>query len=236
MTKFVTQAAAGLLMQKELEYLGKVLTDPEHPFVVILGGAKVSDKIEIIQNLLKTADVLLIGGAMAYTFLKANRVEIGQSLVELDKLDLARNLERQAKERGVRLVLPLDHVVVDKTDQEAAPKTLKIKSTRSGQAGLDIGPETVKAFSAEIEKAKMVLWNGPMGMFELKPFDRGTVAIARAVASSEATTIVGGGDSVAAVTEAGVADKISHISTGGGASLEFLSGVELPGVTALTDK
>lgn len=236
MTKFVSQSAAGLLMQKELEYLGKVLVDPEKPFVVILGGAKVSDKIEIIQNLLKTADALLIGGAMAYTFLKANRVEIGQSLVELDKLELARNLEKEAKQKGVKLILPMDHVVVDKSNQDAAPRTIPIGKTRPGQAGLDIGLGTVKLFSAEIEKAKMVLWNGPMGMFELKPFDRGTVAVARSVANSTATSIVGGGDSVAAVTEAGVADKISHISTGGGASLEFLSGIELPGVAALTNK
>jgi len=236
MTKFVSQAAAGLLMQKELEYLGRVLRDPEKPFVVILGGAKVSDKIEIIQNLLKTADAVLIGGAMAYTFLKANRVETGQSLVELDKLELARSLEKDAKQRGVKFLLPIDHVVVDKSNQDAAPRTIPINKTRAGQAGLDIGLDTVKLFSAEIEKAKMVLWNGPMGMFELKPFDRGTVALARAVANSSATSIVGGGDSVAAVTEAGIADKISHISTGGGASLEFLSGIELPGVAALTDK
>ncbi len=240
-THFVKQAAAGLLMQKELQYLGKALEDPERPFVVILGGAKVSDKIAVIENLLKTANAILIGGAMTYTFLKSQGVETGRSLVEEDKLDLARELLTGAREQQVELVLPPDNVVVEKAAWDSDPKTAtprvcSVRNIQPQEAGLDIGPDSIEHFSNKIEAARTIVWNGPMGMFEHPPFDRGTRAIAKAVASSGATSIVGGGDSVAAITEAGVADSISHVSTGGGASLEFLAGDILPGVAALTDK
>jgi len=236
MTKFFDKVAAGFLMEKELEYLGKALSNPEHPFVVILGGAKVSDKIEVIENLLKSADALLIGGAMAYTFLKSQGVNVGNSLVEDDKLDTAREITEKARQRNVKLELPIDHVVADKFDPVRNRRTIPVIATTEGWVGLDIGPQTIKKFSDEIAGAKTIVWNGPMGMFEQKPFDQGTIAIAQAVATSGALSIVGGGDSVAAVTQAGLADKITHISTGGGASLEFLSGLTLPGVEALTDK
>jgi phosphoglycerate kinase len=235
-TRFVGQAAAGLLMEKELEYLGHVLRSPEKPFVVILGGAKVSDKIEVIDNLLKLADTILIGGAMAYTFLKAEGKEVGKSLVEDDKLELARNIEKEAEARSVALLLPTDHVCMDKADETVPPRTVDISLTGEADAGLDIGPHTIERYAERIKGAKTIFWNGPMGMFERKPFDEGTVAIARAVAASGATSVVGGGDSVAAIGEAGLTDQITHISTGGGASLEFLSGQELPGVAALTKK
>ncbi len=237
-TRFVSKAAAGLLMQKELEYLGKATTNPEKPFVAIIGGAKVSDKIGVIRNLLTKVDALLIGGAMAYTFLKAQGKQVGKSLVEEDKLDLAKDLLAEAQKKNVRLLLPYDHVIAEKIDGSA--KT-SIVSTDQGipadQMGLDIGPETVKSFSDEISRAKTIVWNGPMGVFEVAPFAKGTMKIAQAVAAnSGATSIVGGGDSVAAVHQSGLADKITHISTGGGASLEFLEGKKLPGVEALTDK
>jgi phosphoglycerate kinase len=235
-TRFVAQSAAGLLMEKELEYLGRVLESPEKPFVVILGGAKVSDKIEVIDNLLKRADTILIGGAMAYTFLKAEGKPIGKSLVEDDKLELAHNIEREAETRSVGLHLPVDHVCTNRSDETIPPRTIEIGLTGSDDAGLDIGPETVADYAKRIRRAKTIFWNGPMGMFERKPFDEGTVAIARAVADSGATSIVGGGDSVAAIVQAELEDRITHISTGGGASLEFLSGQELPGVAALTKK
>lgn len=239
--RLVGKAAAGFLMEKELRYLGQVLESPEHPFVVILGGAKVSDKIAVIENLLKSADAILIGGAMAYTFLKSQGVETGRSLVEDDRLDLARELLARAKERGVSLVLPSDNVVVSKDvwasdPSKAEPRTCSVNDIKAGEAGLDIGPDAIKEFSAALSDAKTIVWNGPMGMFEHTPFDRGTRAIAEAVANAGGTTIVGGGDSVAAVTESGVADRITHVSTGGGASLEFLAGDVLPGVAALTDK
>jgi phosphoglycerate kinase len=237
-TRFLHQAAAGLLMQKELEYLGKATTKPEKPFVAILGGAKVSDKIEVIQNLLTKVDALLIGGAMAYTFLKAQGKQVGKSLVEDDKIALANELLAEAQSRNVRLLLPLDHVIAEKID--AAAKSSVVKADQGipdGQIGLDIGPETVAAFTQEIAGAKTIVWNGPMGVFEVAPFAKGTMKIAEAVAANRgATSIVGGGDSVAAVHQSGVADKITHISTGGGASLEFLEGKKLPGVEALTDK
>ena len=235
-TAFVAQSAAGLLMEKELEYLGRVLETPDHPFVVILGGAKVSDKIEVIDNLLKSADTILVGGAMAYTFLKSQGKPIGKSLVEDDKLDVARAVEKEAEARQVGLLLPSDHVCTNGANESAPPRTIDISLTGADDAGLDIGPETIACYAARIKSAKTILWNGPMGMFERKPFDEGTVAIARAVADSGATSVVGGGDSVAAVTQAGIADRISHISTGGGASLEFLSGRELPGVAALSHR
>ena len=236
--KFLPQAAAGLLMQKELEYLGKATTNPEKPFVAILGGAKVSDKIEVIRNLLNKVDALLIGGAMAYTFLKAQGKQVGKSLVEEDKIDLAKELLSEAQSRNVRLLLPLDHVVAEKIDATAKTSVVKTdEGIPDGQIGLDIGPETVAAFAQEIAGAKTIVWNGPMGVFEVSPFAKGTMKIAEAVAANRgATSIVGGGDSVAAVHQSGVAEKITHISTGGGASLEFLEGKKLPGVEALTDK
>jgi phosphoglycerate kinase len=240
-THFVEKSAAGFLMEKELAYLGKALENPDRPFVVILGGAKVSDKIAVIENLLKSADSILIGGAMAYTFLKSQGIETGRSLVEDDKLLLARELLTKAKDRGVEFLLPVDNTVVDKAawetnPQSAHPRTCSVKEIRPSEAGLDIGPEAIEEFSRRIASAKTIVWNGPMGMFEQRPFDRATRALAEAVASSGAVTIVGGGDSVAAVTQAGVADKITHVSTGGGASLEFLAGDTLPGVAALTNK
>lgn len=237
-TKFVKQAAAGLLMEKELAYLGKAISNPERPFLSILGGAKVSDKIEVVRNLMKLADVMLIGGAMAYTFLKSQGHPVGKSLVEDDKLDLARALLDEAKKKNFRLRLPVDHVLAE-SPSSTATKTTTIQDTPDGWMGLDIGPETIREYAREISKAKTILWNGPLGMFEKAAFAHGTLEIARAVAAATktgATTIIGGGDSVAAVEQAGVASQISHISTGGGASLEFLAGQKLPGVEALTNK
>jgi phosphoglycerate kinase len=235
-TKFLHPSAAGLLMQKELDYLGKAVSHPDKPFVAIIGGAKVSDKIDVVRNLLSKVDSLLIGGAMAYTFLKAQGKEIGKSLVEPDKISLAQDLLREAESKNVRLLLPSDHVVAEKPD--AAAKTQIVTGNiPAGMMGLDIGPATVEAFTKEIAGAKTIVWNGPMGVFEMAPFAQGTMKIAQAVAANRgATSIVGGGDSVAAVHQSGVADKITHISTGGGASLEFLEGKQLPGVEALTDR
>jgi phosphoglycerate kinase len=238
-TRFVQQAAAGLLMEKELNYIGKAITNPARPFVAILGGAKVSDKIEVVENLMKIADAMLIGGGMAYTFLKAQGLGIGKSLVEEDKLDLARKILADAKQKNFKLLLPVDHVIAPEFKADAPAKTVEVTATPADQMGLDIGPKTVAAYSAEIAKAKTIVWNGPMGVFEMPAFAKGTLEIAKAVAAattSGATSIVGGGDSVAAVHQSGVAGKISHISTGGGASLEFLAGAKLPGVEALTNK
>jgi phosphoglycerate kinase len=237
-THFLSKAAAGLLMQKELEFLGKAVTNADKPFVAIIGGAKVSDKIEVIRNLLTKVEALLVGGAMAYTFLKAQGKQVGKSLVEDDKLELARELVEEAQRRGVRLLLPLDHVVAEKMDGDARSSVVSADAgIPASQMGLDIGPETVAAFADEIAKGRTIVWNGPMGVFELAPFAKGTMKIAQAVAAnSKATSIVGGGDSVAAVQQSGVAGKITHISTGGGASLEFLEGKKLPGVEALTNK
>ena len=233
MIPFVGDAAAGLLMEKELTYLGKAVSNPDRPYVAILGGAKVSDKIEIIENLIKLVDVLLIGGGMAYTFLQAEEYEVGKSLVEEDKIPLAKTLLKQAKERNVKLILPVDHVVAAKLEAGTLSKITSIQETPIDWMGLDIGPETIKRFKEYIQNARTILWNGPLGVFEIDQFSQGTMAIAHAVAESSATTIIGGGDSISAVSKAGVASKISHISTGGGASLEFLSGLELPGVKAL---
>ena len=236
-TKFVRQAAAGLLMEQELEYLGKALTNPERPFVAILGGAKVSDKIEVIENLIKIADTLLIGGAMAYTFFRAKGFTTGKSLVEEDKTDLALTLLGEAVERGCRIVLPVDHILARSTEEGAQTQLTGTEGTPSDWMGLDIGPKTMELFRKEIVGARTIVWNGPLGMFEKPAFARGTLEIARAIADATtngATSIVGGGDSVAAVEQAGLADRISHISTGGGASLEFLAGRKLPGVEALT--
>lgn len=237
-TKHVNKSAAGLLMEKELEYLGKALQHPAKPFVAILGGAKVSDKIPVIQNLITKVDALIIGGGMAYTFLKAQGLEIGKSLVEADKLDLAKQIMSDAKARNVRMLLPVDHVVAEKLDANARSQKIgEGQPIPADMMGLDIGPATIELFSAEVARARTIVWNGPMGVFELDPFAAGTTKIAQAVSENAgATSIVGGGDSVAAVHKAGVADRITHISTGGGASLEFLEGKKLPGVEALTDK
>jgi phosphoglycerate kinase len=238
-TRFVQQAAAGLLMEKELAYLGKAVTNPARPFVAILGGAKVSDKIEVVENLMKIADAMLIGGGMAYTFLKADGQPIGKSLVEDDKLDLARRLRGEAQQQKFALLLPVDHLVGAEFKADTATKTVPVSATPDGWMGLDIGPKTIETYKQKIAGAKTIVWNGPMGVFEMPAFAKGTLEIARAVAESTtcgATSIVGGGDSVAAVHQSGVADKISHISTGGGASLEFLGGRKLPGVEALTNK
>lgn len=234
-TKFVQKSAAGLLMEKELNYLGRAMSHPEKPFVAILGGAKVSDKIEVIQNLLTKVDSLIVGGAMAYTFLKAQGQPVGKSRVEDDKLELASQILKSAETRNVKFLLPVDHVVASGIDANA--RTQIVKTIPDGLMGLDIGPESIELFSEEISRAATIVWNGPMGVFEVSPFAKGTFKVAHAVADNAgATSIVGGGDSVSAVKAAGVADKISHISTGGGASLEFLEGKELPGVVALTDK
>jgi len=243
-TKHVDKAAAGLLMQKELEYLGRVIRDPEHPFVAILGGAKVSDKIPVINALIdRKVDKILIGGAMAYTFFKAEGFTVGKSLVENDMLQTALEIKKRAEAAAVEILLPTDHQVVDSYEpikgDKIVAKTIPIEFTNAGHAGMDIGVETVAHFGNAIRDARTIIWNGPMGVFEEPPFNEGTIGIARAVAEAAdrgAIVIVGGGDSVAAVTQAGVAERITHISTGGGATLEFLAGKELPGVTALTDK
>ena len=228
MIRFVPQAAAGLLMDKELKYLGMATTNPARPCIAILGGAKVSDKIEVIENLGKIVDRLLIGGAMAYTFLKAQGLPTGKSLVEEDKVELAGKL---LADLGGKLMLPVDHVVVSEIAAGAANEV--VDTIPEGKIAVDIGPKTIAAFSQVIAGAKTVIWNGPMGIFEKPPFDKGTVALAKAVAGSGATSVVGGGDSEKAIKAAGVADKISHVSTGGGASLEFLAVIKLPGVAAL---
>jgi len=235
-TKFLSPCAAGLLMEKELEYLGKAVQNPERPYTAIVGGAKVSDKIELLQNLMKFADTVLVGGAMAYTFLKAQGVEVGLSKTEDDKLDLARDLLQFAERRTIKLRLPSDHVVAEKVDPSAAAEVVSTASIPANRMGVDIGPATRAEYAREIARAKTIVWNGPMGVFEIDQFAQGTLEVARAVAASSAVSIVGGGDSVAAIAKAGVELKITHISTGGGASLEFLSGMTLPGVAALTEK
>ena len=238
-TRFVRQAAAGLLMERELAYMGQALSNPARPFVVVLGGAKVSDKIEVVENLMKIADAMLIGGGMAYTFLKAQGIAVGKSLVETEKLELAGRVLEDARRRNFRFLLPTDHVAAAAFRADAPNRTTSVKDTPADWMGLDIGPETIRQFCAEIARAKLIVWNGPMGVFEMPAFSRGTLEMAAAVAAATtrgATSIIGGGDSVAAVHQAGVAEKISHISTGGGASLEFLAGRKLPGVEALTEK
>ena len=237
-THFVEKSAAGLLMEKELEYLGKALTHPQEPFIAILGGAKVSDKIGVIKHLMTKVDALIIGGGMAYTFLKAQGQEIGKSLLEADKIDLAKQTLADAKAHNVRFLLPVDHVVADKMEAGARIQHIGVgQPIPSDMMALDIGPESVELFSSEIAGARTIVWNGPMGVFEIEAFAKGTKKIANAVADNgAAVSIVGGGDSVAAVKAAGVADKITHISTGGGASLEFLEGKKLPGVEALSNK
>ncbi len=228
---YLPLAAAGLLMDKEIEWLTRATKNPERPCVALLGGAKVSDKIEVIQNLMKVVDKLLIGGAMAYTFMRAKNETTGKSLVEADKIDLAKELLSSA---AGKLLLPVDHVVVREIKPGADNQVVTTIAT--DQIAVDIGPKTIKEYSGAIGEAKTIIWNGPLGIFEMPPFDKGTVALAKAVAASGAVSVVGGGDSEKAIKAAGVSDKITHISTGGGASLDFLSGVDLPGVTALTDK
>ncbi len=236
-TRLFEQPAAGLLMEQELLYLGHALEAPERPFVAILGGAKVSDKIDVIRNMLGKVDRLIVGGAMAYTFFKSRGVPIGRSLVEDDKIDEAKAIEADAKTRGVALLLPTDHVVAAKLEAMAPHELLTVGDAEIGdRMGLDIGPATIAAYTAAIADAKTVVWNGPMGVFEIDAFAKGTNAVAQAVAAVKGTTIIGGGDSIAAVRKAGLADRITHISTGGGASLEFLGGRTLPGVAALADK
>jgi len=233
--QFFDRNVAGFLMEKEIDYLGRALASPERPFVAILGGAKVSDKVNVIQNLLPKVDALIIGGAMAYTFYRAKGLPTGTSLVEEDKADLAKDLLAQAEKSGKKFLLPIDHIIGDKFDAAAAVETVGEDGIREGWMALDIGPKSVELFCDEVRKAKTVVWNGPMGAFEMKPFAAGTMAMAKAISETDCLSIIGGGDSVSAVNESGVAGKMTHISTGGGASLEFLEGKELPGVAALTD-
>lgn len=235
-TKFMKFSVSGFLMKKEIEFLGKALTSPDRPFVAIIGGAKVSDKIGIIKNLIGKVDSFIIGGGMAYTFLQAAGVRVGDSMVEEDKIPMAEELRNEAETKGLNFLLPVDHVIATKIDASAETKVVCNEGIPDGWRGLDIGPQTIELFKEEITKAKTILWNGPMGVFEVEPFSKGTLSLARAVADSKATSIVGGGDTVAAVKKADVSEKISHISTGGGASLEFLEGLELPGIAALTNK
>jgi 3-phosphoglycerate kinase len=226
--------AAGMLLQKEVDYLGKALSRPEHPYIVVLGGAKVSDKIKVITKMLEVSDVILIGGAMAYTFLLAQGKPVGKSLVEPDYVKLAKDILAKAAATKKQILLPLDHVVADKLEANTSSQVVAWDQIPDGKLALDIGPQTVARYSAEIAKAKMVVWNGPLGVFEVEPFNKGTFEIAKAIAAnSKAISIVGGGESVAAVKKAKVSDKITHISTGGGASLEFLEGKVLPGIAAL---
>jgi phosphoglycerate kinase len=238
-TKFVAQSAAGFLMMKEIKYLGGALSHPDKPFVAIIGGSKISSKIDVIKKLMEVVDVLIIGGGMAYTFLKARKFEIGKSLVEMDKLKLAKELLTQSIDTDVPLLLPIDHVISDKFDAKANVKTVPRGGILHEWEGMDIGPSTVEKYATFIRTAKTIFWNGPVGVFEMEPFAKGTFAIAKLLADASdrgATTIVGGGDSVAAVTQMGLASKMSHISTGGGASLEFMEGKQLPGIVALSDK
>ncbi|WP_443659191.1 phosphoglycerate kinase [Clostridium algidicarnis] len=235
-TKFVEISVCGYLIQKELKFLGGAIENPERPFVAILGGAKVSDKINVINNLLDKVDTLIIGGGMAFTFLKAMGYEIGTSLLEADKVDYAKEMMEKAKQKNVKLLIPVDNVIADKFSKDATPIITKDENITEGYMGLDIGPKTSKLFSDEIKMAKTVIWNGPMGVFEFENFAKGTVEVAKAMAESNAVTIIGGGDSAAAVNILGFGDKMTHISTGGGASLEFLEGKELPGIVALSDK
>ena len=236
LVKLVPAAGAGLLMEKELKYLGQALESPARPFIAILGGAKVSDKIEVIENLIPRVDSLIIGGAMAYTFFKAMNLPVGKSLVEDDKLDSARDIMTRAQQRNLPLLLPTDHVVAPKLEAGAPSEVLRVDDAAIGdRMGLDIGPQTIAAYTDALKGAHTVVWNGPMGVFEIDAFAAGTIGVAQAVAAVNGTTIIGGGDSIAAVKKAGVAERITHISTGGGASLEWLGGRTLPGVAALPE-
>ncbi|MBU5449743.1 phosphoglycerate kinase [Acetivibrio sp. MSJd-27] len=229
-------AVCGYLIKKEIEIMGKALADPARPFVTILGGAKVSDKIGVINNLIDKVDALVIGGGMAYTFIKAKGGDIGQSICEDDKLDLAKELMKKADEKGVKILLPIDNVAAKEFSNDAESMVVDAGKIPAGYQGLDIGPETIQYFKETLEKAKTIIWNGPMGVFEMPNFANGTKAVAEIVANADAVTIIGGGDSAAAVEQLGFADKMTHISTGGGASLEFLEGIVLPGIAALNDK
>jgi phosphoglycerate kinase len=235
-TKFVDTAVAGYLINKELKFLGEAVNKPERPFVAILGGAKVSDKINVINALLDKVDTLIIGGGMSYTFLKSQGFTVGTSLLEEDKIDYAKEMIEKAKEKNVELLLPVDNVVADKFSADAEPVTTENENIQDGYMGLDIGPKTAKLYADAIKDAKTVIWNGPMGVFEFDNFAKGTIKVAEAMAESDATTVIGGGDSAAAVNILGFGDKMTHISTGGGASLEFLEGKVLPGIAALNDK
>ena len=235
-TKYIKETAVGYLMQKEIEFLGNAVNNPKRPFVAILGGAKVSDKINVINNLLNKVDKLIIGGGMAYTFLKAQGYEIGQSLLEEDKLDYAREMMQKAKDKNVELILPVDIVVVQEFKNDTPYKTVPIDKIEKDWMGVDIGEETRMNFTIALQNAKTVIWNGPMGVFEFRNFARGTLAVANALADLDATTIIGGGDSAAAINKLGFKNKMTHISTGGGASLEFLEGKDLPGIVAIQNK
>ena len=232
----ILPSAVGFLIEKEIEVMGKALEDPDHPFVSILGGAKVSDKIGVIENLITKVDTILIGGGMAYTFLKAQGIEIGKSLLEEDKMDLSLELIEKAKANGVEILLPVDVVIADKIEAGVDTEIVDINSIPEDKEALDIGPKTAKLFADKIKEAKTVVWNGPMGVFEIKEFSNGTNEVAKALADSDAVTIVGGGDSALAIEMAGLKEKITHVSTGGGASLEFLEGKDLPGISAIEDK
>jgi phosphoglycerate kinase len=238
-TQFIKPAVAGYLMKKELDYLGKALENPARPFTAILGGAKVSGKIDVIQNLISKVDTLIVGGGMAYTFYKAQGMEIGMSILEADKIDLAKSILDEVSKRNVKFLLPVDCIIADKFDNDAQKKVVPVNKIEAGWQGLDIGPATVKLFTDAVKSSKTIVWNGPMGVFEFDNFAQGTTAIAKTLAEvtkTGAITVVGGGDSAAAITKAGLEKSVSHVSTGGGASLEFLEGKILPGVAALTDK
>lgn len=235
-TRHIDDSVAGFLLEKEIQYLGQALADPERPFVGIIGGAKISGKIDVITRLLRKVDALLIGGGMAYTFFKARGWTIGNSIVEDDKLELAKEILAWAETNNVQLLLPVDTVIADRFSEDARHNVVASSAIEEGLEGVDIGPETRALFAAKIKQAKTVVWNGPMGCFEMKPFAAGTLAVARAVAETDCVSIIGGGDSVSAVKQAGLADQMTHISTGGGASLEFLEGKALPGVVALDEK
>ena len=235
-TKFFDECAAGFLLEKEIEYLGKAVANPERPFVAILGGAKISGKIDVLQNLVDKVDTIIVGGGMVYTFYRAKGLPVGNSLVEEDRIEMARETLAKVEEKGIRLILPVDHIIADAFSADANTKIVPEDGIEDGWMALDIGPETVKLIEAEVAGAKTVVWNGPMGCFEMAPFAEGTMAVARAVAQADCVSIIGGGDSVSAVNRSGVADQMTHISTGGGASLEFLEGKALPGIVALSDK
>jgi len=235
-TKYIDTCVCGYLIQKEIKFLGEAIENPERPFVSILGGAKVSDKINVINNLLDKVDTLIIGGGMAYTFLKAKGYSIGKSLLEEDKMQYSLDMIKKAEEKGVKLLLPVDHVVGKEFDENTTPVVTEDKNIDNEYMGLDIGPKTAELYESAVKNAKTVVWNGPMGVFEFKNFAKGTIAVAKALAESNATTVIGGGDSAAAVNQLGFGDRMTHISTGGGASLEFLEGKELPGIAALDDK
>lgn len=235
-TEFVETSVCGYLIQKELKFLGETIETPVRPFVAILGGAKVSDKIDVINNLLEKVDTLIIGGGMAYTFLRAGNYSVGSSLVEEDKIEYAKDMMQKAEAKGVKFLIPVDHIVADRFSAEAEPIVTESQHIADGYMGLDIGPRTIEMYTAAVSIAKTIIWNGPMGVFEFVNFSKGTMAIAEAMSKVDGTTVIGGGDSAAAVNQFGLGDKMTHISTGGGASLEFLEGKLLPGIEALNDR